>query len=183
MNKTLRNVLIGIASLVVILMLLFWGFRNYTKSHSPEETASFSEGDLKIEVFYNRPSKKGRIIFGELVPYDVVWRTGANEATTFTSNKDLTIGGEVLKAGTYTLWTIPGQNEWKVIFNSEMYPWGVDFNADASRKAEFDVLTTSVAVESLSQSLEMFTIDFAYQEVLNMTLAWDQTKVSVPITW
>jgi hypothetical protein len=66
------------------------------------------------------------VIFGGLVPYGEVWRTGANEATTFTTNQDLLVDGSFLAAGKYTLWTIPGPESWKVIFNSKMYPWGID---------------------------------------------------------
>lgn len=183
MNKVVRNILIVVVGLVVLLSLAFWALSNYTKSHSPEDTVVFTEGDLRIEVFYNRPSKKDRLIFGELVPFGQVWRTGANEATTFDTNKDLTIGGETLKAGKYTLWTIPGEREWTVIFNSKMYPWGVNFSQEASREAEFDVLSTKVALEKLSEPTELFTISFAYQEILNMSLAWDKTKVSVPMSW
>lgn len=183
MNKRLRNILIVIGSLVLGLWLLSTVFKNYTKSHSPEDTVTFSEGDLSLAVFYNRPSKKGRNIFGELIPYGNVWRTGANEATTFTTNKSLNINGKSLAPGTYTLWTIPGEKEWEVIFNNKMYPWGVNFSQEASREADHDVLNTKVAVEQLTQPVEMFTIQFGYQEVLNMTLSWDQTKVSVPIIW
>lgn len=183
MNKTLRIILIVVVSLIAALWLAFWALGKYTKSFSPEDSVIFTEGDLKVEVFYNRPSKKGREIFGDLIPYGEVWRTGANEATTFTTNKALNIGGQSLKPGTYTLWTIPGEQEWTVIFNEKMYPWGINFKGVASRDPEFDVLSTKVAVEGLSEVREMFTIEFGYQEVLNMTLSWDKTKISVPMTW
>ncbi|MDX1719156.1 MAG: DUF2911 domain-containing protein, partial [Salegentibacter mishustinae] len=92
----------------VILLIL----RYNTKAHSPEDTVSYTEKDLKMEVFYNRPYKKERDIFGNLVPYNEVWRTGANEATTFETNKDIMVDGSLLKAGKYTLWTIPMEKSW-----------------------------------------------------------------------
>ena len=78
-----------------------------TKMASPEDIVDYKQGDKKLSVFYCRPSKKGREIFGELVPYNEVWRTGANEATTFTTNTTIDFGGAVVEPGTYTLWTIP----------------------------------------------------------------------------
>ncbi len=159
-----------------------------TKQASPEQTISYTlagtNGEsAEIQVFYNRPGKKDRAIFGELVPYGEVWRTGANEATTFECNANLSIGGETLAAGTYTLWTIPGANEWQVIFNKEMYPWGIKFNGKASRDPEFDALQVSVPVESLSEVIERFTIDLQLEDSSHqMTLKWDQTQISVPIS-
>ena len=99
MRKFFIFSLIGIA--VIAAIVAFIGFMQLknTKSFSPEEEVVFEQGDLKIKVFYNRPSKKGREIFGGLVPYEEVWRTGANEATTFDTNKDLTIEGKTLPAG------------------------------------------------------------------------------------
>src|SRR5690606_27808014 len=141
-----------IAGGVIVLVLVVWFFqRNFTKAHSPEDIVLYEENSLELEVFYNRPYKKDRVIFGELVPYDVVWRTGANEATTFTTNKDLLVDGSYLPAGKYTLWTIPGEETWKVIFNSKMYPWGIDSEMKAYREAEFDVLVLEVPVQNMNE--------------------------------
>lgn len=152
-----------------------------TKQASPEKISNYNKGNYDIEVFYNSPSKKGRIIFGGLVAYGRVWRTGANEATTFESVSDLKINGQTLEAGKYTLWTIPGETSWKVIFNGKQYSWGIDRNGP-TREAEYDVLTIEVPTEQLSSVVEMFTIDF--EEVAGkpvLYLSWDLTKVSVPI--
>src|SRR5688572_13747575 len=98
---------------LAIIMILYWVMTTFTtsqtKAASPEETVTFSQDNLTIEVFYNRPFKKGREIFGGLVPYDAVWRTGANEATTFETSKSLQIEGKTLPTGKYSLWTIPGK--------------------------------------------------------------------------
>ncbi|HSM62951.1 MAG TPA: DUF2911 domain-containing protein, partial [Gillisia sp.] len=97
---------------IIVGGVLLW--RYATKARSPEDTSVYSEGTLEMEVVYNRPNKKGRVIFGELVPYGEVWRTGANEATTFSTNKNIFVDGSELKEGTYTLWTIPEKDSWKV---------------------------------------------------------------------
>lgn len=111
-----------------------------------------------MTVDYSRPSKKGRVIFGELVPYGKVWRTGANKATTITTDKAITLGGKALAAGTYTLWSIPEAATWQVIFNSKMYPWGVNYDGEPQRNPTADVLTVEVPTETLESEVENFTI-------------------------
>jgi hypothetical protein len=146
-----------------------------------EVTEEYSKNGKKLSVFYCAPSKKDRNIFGGLVPYGEVWRTGANEATTFTSNTDLEIGGEMLSAGKYTLWTIPGEKVWTVIWNSKQYGWGVDFKSQALRDPEADALQVKVPVQNLDTPVELFTITFEENNDLALVFAWDRTKVSVPI--
>ncbi|UJH92568.1 DUF2911 domain-containing protein [Antarcticibacterium sp. 1MA-6-2] len=147
MSKNLTlGLKIAYGLLVIVLVFLFFN-RYSTKAHSPEDTIVYQEAELELEVFYNRPYKKEREIFGSLVPYDQVWRTGANEATTFTTNEDLLIDGSFLAAGKYTLWTIPGEKSWKVIFNSKMYPWGIDADKKPYRDPEFDSLVIEVLSE------------------------------------
>ena len=170
---------------VVILVLLGWGVSYYlkkeTKSFSPEEQITFSAGDLTIKVFYNRPYKKGRKIFGELVPFGTVWRTGANEATTFETNKDLNIEGKTLRKGKYSLWTIPGEESWKVIFNSAYGQWGVNPLGEANRDPALDVLAVDVHAVEQEREFEQFTISFEkVGEDAEMVLIWDKTLVAVP---
>jgi hypothetical protein len=179
--KVLRRILIIIGVLVLSLFIAFKVLQSQTKKSSPEDKVLFSQGDVKLEVFYNRPYKKGRTIFGDLIPYGQVWRTGANEATTFTTNKKLLIGGKELPAGKYTLWTVPNETSWNVIFNKKMYGWGVGFNGKASQDPKEDALQTEVPVELLPQTVEQFTIAFEQGETINMTLIWDATRVVVPI--
>jgi len=172
----------GLIIVAVLAVLGYFGFQYMkvqTKKASPEDTVEFKAKDLKLSVFYCRPYKKGREIFGELVPYGEVWRTGANEATTFTTNKAIKFGGEDLAAGTYSLWTIPQKSQWTVILNSKLYGWGVNFGGEASREEAYDVLKINVPTIELDQTVEQFTIDFEYN--VNLTLSWDRTKVSVPI--
>ncbi|HSI71377.1 MAG TPA: DUF2911 domain-containing protein [Gillisia sp.] len=167
--------------LVVVAVVLF--FQEYsTKAHSPEELVVYQEQSLELEVFYNRPYKKDRVIFGGLVPYGEVWRTGANEATTFSTNRDLLVDGSFLAAGKYTLWTSPGPDSWKVIFNSKMYPWGIDTDKKPYREPEFDALVLEVPVREMDSYLEQFTIYFdTANDLISLNFAWDQTLVTVPL--
>lgn len=138
---------------------------------SPKATA---EGP-NVKVAYGQPSKKGRVIFGGLVPYGQVWRTGANEATEITFEKDGTFGGKPVKAGTYTLWTIPGEKQWSVILNSDTKFWGTEHEKHKDK----DFLTVTVPSKAIGDEIEKFTIRFAGK---NMILEWDKTRVEVPVS-
>jgi hypothetical protein len=180
MSKTLRIFLIVLGA---ILILGFIGLRvmtQQTKKFSPEEVVTLVKDDMKLEVKYCRPFKKGREIFGGLVPYGEVWRTGANEATTFTTDTEIELGGTRVQPGTYTLWTIPGPDEWKVILNDKRYGWGVSWGGVASREAENDVATATVPVGTTAVNVEQFTIHFT-EEPLAMVMSWDDVMVSVPL--
>jgi hypothetical protein len=180
--NTLKRILLGIVILGAVIMVSYIIYKNNTKAYSPEDTVEYRSGDLYLEVFYNRPYKKDREIFGGLVPYGEVWRTGANEATTFFTSKDILVDGSLLSAGKYTLWTIPGENTWKVIFNSEMYPWGITAEKVPSRLPEYDVLVLEVPVSHLNNPVEQFTIFFnEKQNFILLNLVWDQTLIRIPI--
>ncbi len=170
--------------IVIVLGIGLFGAYKYmisqTKKASPEATVMYNQGGLDLSVFYNRPSKKGRVIFGELLPYETVWRTGANETTTFKTNKDLVIDGKKLPAGKYSLFTIPGKDRWEIIFNSEIPFWGVKGPNKTSLNRKHDVLVTHVDVGRLDTTVEMFTISFEESPALALILSWDQTKITVP---
>lgn len=134
-----------------------------------EVKGNFEEADLAIE--YSSPAVKGRSIWGDLVPYDKVWRTGANEATTFETDKELNLGGEQLPAGKYALFTIPGESEWTWIFNQVWDQWGA-FKYDPSK----DVLRVTVAPESSPVFYEHLT--FVIEENA-VSLNWENLKVSL----
>ncbi|MBU2527088.1 MAG: DUF2911 domain-containing protein [Bacteroidetes bacterium] len=173
---------------IVALGIIAYGFikvrQANTKKYSPEDTVGYIKNDLQMSVFYNRPYKKGRPIFGGLVPYNEVWRTGANEATVFTTNKDLTINGQHLPAGKYTLWTIPDSEQWQVIFNERQYIWGVTNEGVASRDPQYDTVNVFIPIETLPEVTEQFTISFAEQNGhVMLRFEWDQTRVSVPISY
>jgi hypothetical protein len=185
MNKPLKIFLWFIGSVIILALLFIFVasplIKKGTKKHSPEQHITFNQGDLELKAFYSSPSKKGRKIFGELVPYNEVWRTGANEATTFTTNKDLIIDNQELPAGKYTLWTIPGENSWKVIFNKKMYGWGVKVtDRKASREPEYDALITEVPVSKSINVTENFSIQFSESPPNTiMILSWDNIVIPV----
>lgn len=184
MRKFLIFSLIGIAVIAAIVAFIGFMQRKNTKSFSPEEEIVFQQGDLTIKVFYNRPSKKGRVIFGGLVPYNTVWRTGANEATTFETNQDLRMEGDVLPEGKYSLWTIPRETTWTIIFNSEYGQWGVNSEGAPNRDPALDVLKVDVHALQQEQVFEQFTIAFEKAgEDAEMVLMWDKTVVAVPFTF
>lgn len=180
MNKIVKRTLIVLGVLAVVLFVAYQILQVQTKKASPEATIEYKNG-VNISVFYCKPSKKGREIFGALVPFDQVWRTGANEASTFTTDKNLTIGGKVLPAGKYTLWTIPGKDSWTVIFNKDGYDWGISFGGVASRNPETDALQVVVPVEGTENVQEQFDISIVDQPALSLILAWDKTKIIVPM--
>lgn len=183
MNSFLKWTLVTLAVVAVGLSVYAIAFEDiFSKRLSPKDTVKFELNDTKLEVFYNRPYKKGREVFGALVPFNEVWRTGANEATTFTTNKDLMIEGKLMPKGEYTLWTIPRDTVWEVIFNTKQYPWGVDEQMRPMREPQFDLLDVDEPVHHLSKPVEQFTIAFDNTtDDLKMTLVWDKTKVEVPM--
>ena len=174
---------------VVVLVLAFFLFgKSYlteqTKKNSPQKTATYDKNGMDLSVNYSSPLKKDSVIFGELVPYDRVWRTGANEPTTFITATNISVGGKSLPSGSYALWTIPGKENWTIIFNSEIPEWGVTIfsgGKETTRNPETDIVQISVPVQQLAQTIESLSINFDEKEQLYLSLSWDKTKVSVPI--
>ena len=172
MSKPVKIILIVVA----VLVAAFFGLKAFTKSKSPGETAKFDQNGLSVQVDYCRPYKKGREIFGKLEPYGKVWRTGANEATIFDVKQDVKIGDKALKAGKYTLWTIPNVDKWTIVLNSETGQWGT--NHDETK----DILSVDVPVGKTASIIEQLTIDFTAAEGgTDMGIRWDNTEVKVPI--
>ncbi|MFM7839981.1 MAG: DUF2911 domain-containing protein [Chitinophagaceae bacterium] len=140
-----------------------------------QQSPRVSAEGIGVKVSYGQPSKKGREIFGALVPYGEVWRTGANEATEITFSKDTKFGGQSVKAGTYSLFTIPGEKEWTIILNSELKQWGA---YEYSKIKAKDVLQVKVPVQKAAAVVEKLTITLADSK---MTISWDTTQVEVKI--
>jgi len=177
-----KVVIIGGVLLVVIAAGLYYT-QVYTKSFSPSATVDFSDGALKIQVVYCRPYKKGREIFGKLEPYGKTWRTGANEPTTFETNVDLKFGDKELKAGKYSLWTVPNPETWQVVFNSEIPSWGINFDGTAQRNPATDALVVETPVVAQDKVFEQFTISVErVGEGAELILIWDKTLVAVPFS-
>jgi hypothetical protein len=148
-----------------------------TKRHSPVEKVTAAVGDLEVSITYCRPYKKDRVIFGELVPYGEVWRTGANEATVFTTNQDVLFGEQSVAAGSYALFSIPEEDGWTLILNNTVDQWGA-FDYDEKK----DAARVHVPSETVENSLEQFTITGSEKDDgILLTLQWDATKVSVPV--
>lgn len=166
---------------VVFALLSHTAFAQNDKSKrpSPPQTATGEVGDLKIEINYGAPYVKGRTIFGSgsesLEKYGKVWRTGANEATTFSINKDAVINGESLPAGRYGLFTIPGADQWTVIFNKNADQWGAyDYNESD------DVLRIQVKPENPGSLQEQ--LSFKVSSNGEVTFAWEQVKFDFTVS-
>lgn len=164
-----------ILSLVVVALTLFSPkglFAQTDKSTRPSPPAQ-AQGmiqDAQVTIDYSSPSVKGRKVWGELVPYGKVWRTGANEATVFQSTADIMIQGQKLPAGKYALFSIPGEQEWIWIFNSVWDQWGA-FKYDESK----DVLRVKATPQASPVFNEKMRIDILEGKV---TLSWENLQVS-----
>jgi hypothetical protein len=144
---------------------------------SPLAMATYKYKDTYIKVTYGAPSKKGRQIFGNLVPFGKVWRTGANEATEITFTQNVQIAGNLVPAGTYTLFTIPNAQKWTLLLNKELGQWGA-YKYDEKK----DVIS-SLGIPVPTEETEVFTINFEPKDgIVNLSMSWDRTKVSFPIT-
>jgi hypothetical protein len=145
---------------------------------SPPDTVRSTVGAAKIEVAYSRPYKRGRVIFGsEVVPWNQVWRTGANAATQFTTSSDLMFGDKLVPAGKYTLWTLPTPTGAKLIINSQTGQWGTDYDA-AKDFARLDLVT-----KQLPMPVDQFTIAVVPQgSGGTLQMMWDTTLYSIPFT-
>ena len=145
---------------------------------SPRQTVEQQFSVTKISIEYGRPAVKGRKVFGELVPFGQVWRAGANEATKITFGQEVLFGGQKVKKGTYALYVVPQEKEWKIILNRGVNNWGA-YTYDAKD----DVATTTVPVKMMNEKMERFTINFEdiTDEKLNLVLEWDKARADVPV--
>ncbi len=146
-----------------------------SKRPSPPAEVSGTVEGTDITINYSRPSVKGRTIFGELEPYGKVWRTGANEATTFEVSNDVEIEGQPLPAGKYALFTIPTEDEWTVIFNKTPEQWGA-YDYDEAE----DALRVEVTPEETNEPTEMLTFEVGDDGAV--TMMWANTAVSFDVS-
>src|SRR5688572_24574460 len=145
-------------------------------AQTPPLSPKVSAQGKGVKVNYSQPSKRDRVIFGELVPYGKVWRTGANEATEIKFDKDVTFGGKPLKAGTYTLFTIPNEKEWTVILNAQLSQEG------ASEYEKYkDKNVAQITVPSTKTSGVVEKLTFSLTPANDMVIAWDDRQITVPI--
>lgn len=172
--------------LLTIALIGTYGFSQTQESltfsqldKSPLDVVMYRDADKNAvaRVIYSRPSKRDRAIFGELVPYDQIWRTGANEATEIAFFKDIKIGDQTVKAGSYSVYTIPGKDSWKFILNTDITQSGLEH--DPSK----DILTCEMDVIPSPQEIESFSISFVEQPDGGMLfLGWDDTIASLPFS-
>jgi hypothetical protein len=148
------------------------------KPLSPPAKAEAKFGEKNVTIDYSAPSKRNRVIMGGLVPYGSVWRTGANAATTLVTETDLMIGNLHVPAGTYTLYTIPGEKEWTLIVNKQTGQWGTKYDETQ------DLGRVKMTVKPLKDTLETFAIDVKPARARNGTLrlAWENTEATVPVS-
>ncbi|NID09185.1 DUF2911 domain-containing protein [Fibrivirga algicola] len=144
---------------------------------SPPSTASGTVGGAAITITYGSPAVKGRQIWGGLVPYDKAWRAGANEATTFETDKAIKVAGKELPAGKYSLFAVPGEKEWQFIFNSQTGQWGIKRGGDSNRDPANDVLTVSAKPEKSSMN-ERLVYEVTKK---GFALKWENLEVPVAI--
>lgn len=145
---------------------------------SPHETVSATIGGKKVSIEYGRPSKKGREIFGKLVPYGQVWRAGADEATTLTTEGDIMLGSLHVPAGTYAIFTIPTETDWTLVVNKTAKQWGA-FKYDE----KMDLGRVKMKTGKTSSPVETFTITIAggNGNTGKLAMAWDTVEASVPV--
>jgi hypothetical protein len=150
-----------------------------TPAPSPSQTVKQDFGLSSVELSYSRPAMKGRKIFGDLVPFGKVWRTGANNATTLTLGEEVTIGGTKVPAGKYGLLTIPDKKNWTIIISKQ-----TDVTSPAAYKQDQDVVRVEAKTIDLNNAVESFTIQFADVKPTSCELhiMWDKTAVALPIS-
>ena len=166
-----------ISFLVVLLVALFsvttYAQNDKSKRPSPPAKAEGTIDGAKIVIDYSTPSVKGRKIFGGLEPYGKVWRTGANEATTFDVDKNVKVEGKELAKGKYALFTIPGENEWTIIFNKTAGQWGAFDYKEAD-----DALRVTVKPGKTDKLVEIFNIAVEGNKVV---IKWENTQVAFAV--
>ncbi|QHS59803.1 DUF2911 domain-containing protein [Chitinophaga agri] len=161
---------------VLLFFALLAGTSSFVSAQekAPQSPRVTAEGK-NVKITYGQPSKRGRAIFGQLVPYGKVWRLGANEATEITFAKDGSFGGKAVKAGTYTLFAIPEANEWTFILNSELKQWGAYKYEEIKGK---NVLEVKAKATKTSAPVEKLTITVPASKVV---VEWDDAHVEVPV--
>ena len=170
--------------LLVAVFALTIGFSNQAIAQnfkgldkSPMDIASFPSNyrvsEKVIKIIYSRPQLKGRSL-EKLAPLGKKWRTGANEATEVTFYKDVVFGGTAVKAGTYTMYAIPGKTTWTVALSSQLNVWGVYFHKD-----ENDVAKVTIPVKQTEENLDVFSI--AIDEDMTINMGWGSTLISIPV--
>ena len=146
-----------------------------SKRPSPPGVAQVTLGGHPIEIDYSRPSMRGRKIYGGLVPFGKVWRTGANEATALTTDADITIGGVTIPKGSYTVYSLPDADKWQLIINKQTGQWGTVYDQKQ------DLVRIPMTTTSLEKPVEVFTMTFEKKDdaTAQLNVDWESTRASV----
>ena len=177
MKKAIKQCL-ALSMAALFVSSAIWAQDSKASRPSPPATATGKAGGATITVNYSSPGVKGRQIWGSLVPYDQVWRAGANEATIFETDKDIKVEGKALKAGKYSLYAIPGQKEWTFIFNSQTGQWGVKMDGSTTEDPAKDALRVTVK----PKKSKSFNEKLAYVvDKEGFALVWENLEVPVSI--
>jgi Protein of unknown function (DUF2911) len=169
----------GVLSLMLVYSFAVTAQQDKSKRPSPPEQAKWDLGGGKsVTIDYGSPRTKGRKIYGALVPFGQVWRTGANEATTLVTPVDLSIAGTTVAAGSYTIFTVPNKDKWALIISKKTGEWGTDYPGQANDLARIDM-----KVSALPSLVENFTISFEKAgNGANLNLDWETTRASVTVS-
>ncbi len=172
-KEIIRRFILAVAGIFLASSIWSQGSRS-----SPAVTASGNVKGVTITIDYSSPAVRGRIIWGDLVPYDKVWRAGANEATLITIDKDVVVEGKALLAGTYSLYAIPRKTEWTIIFNSDTGQWGINHDGTTTEDPAKDVLRATVKPINYPEFNERLTY---MVDVNGFSLFWENLKIPVSI--
>ena len=176
----MRKVLIVSSAVLLVTAAAFIVRAQQDKSKRPSPPASAKcdlPGGKSITIDYSSPRAKSRKIFGGLVPYGEVWRTGANEATTFVTTADLMVGGAHVPAGSYTLFTIPSKDKWTLVISKKTGEWGIPYPGEKD-----DLLRVDMKAGATSGHVEDFTIAFDKEaKGCTLRLEWENTKATIEI--
>jgi hypothetical protein len=161
---------------IILLVSLATESRSQKPLLSPRDSVQITYNGNRIFIDYGRPSIRGRVIMGGLVPYNEWWRTGANEATSFKIDSDLLVADSLVPAGEYTLYTLPSEKQWKLIINRQTGQWGTVYNRN------LDLFRLPMAKRTLRDTVQMFTIDLNRSGSSSgiLRLRWETTEVEVP---
>lgn len=172
----MKNLVRVFCPLLFLLVVTGYAQEPFKTRPSPLALTNMRFKDAYVKITYSQPQAKGREIFGKLVPFGQVWRTGANENTEITLTKDMLVNNQLLKAGTYSIFSIPEADKWTIIFNSDVGQWGA-YNYNAT----LNILKFEVPVTRNTDSQEAFTIFLDQKnEMADLLIMWDNIKVSVP---
>ena len=172
----------SIKTALFTIVIAFCGILNLNAQsrvrQSPKMVVTGKINEANITITYGSPSVKGRKIWGELVPYNKIWRTGANEATQIETDKDLMVEGKKLVAGKYTLYTIPGEKEWKIIISSQTGQWGIERSGETTHNPEKDVIEVAVnpVISPDFEEALMFVLNKNH-----LVIKWEHLQIPISI--